>query len=110
MNIFFCVICAALLVLGMTELVRAVSFRQTKSLTEGPFVLVVTPNGADDCECALRAAMERIRWLDMKGPCRLICVNESGDPEIDSICRLLALRYPCLRVCKKGEVEYNIGA
>ncbi len=108
MNIFLCVVCVVLMVFGVTELVRVLTFWWTKPLTGKAFSLVVIPDSGEDCECAVRAAAERLRWLDMKGPCRLICVNRAGDPEIDSICRFLMLRYPALRVCKPGEIEYNV--
>lgn len=105
MNIAVCVVCVVLMVLGVTELVRLLVFWWQKPLTGGAFSLLVAPESAEECECVLRAAAERLRWLDLKGPCRLVCVNRNGDPEIDKVCRLLALRYPFLRVCKPGEIE-----
>lgn len=107
MNIAVCVICAILMVFGITELVRVLVFWWTRPLTDRAFSLVIMPESAEDCESAVRAAAERMRWLDLKGPCRLICVNKSGDPEIDSICRFLMLRYPYLRVCKKENLVYH---
>ncbi len=107
MNIVVCAVCVVLMVFGVTELVRVLTFWWTKPLTGKRFSLVIVPDGAEDCECAVRAAAERIRWLDLKGPCRLVCVNQSGDPEIDSICRFLTLRYPYLRVCKKEDLVYH---
>lgn len=108
MNIVVCVICVVLMVFGVAELTRVLVFWWQKPLTSRGFLLVVEPRNAEECECTLRAAAERLRWLDCKGPCRLVCVNRRGDPEIDSICRFLMLRYPFLRVCKAEEVVYNL--
>lgn len=107
MNIFVCVVCVVLMVFGVTELVRVLVFWWQKPLTRRPFTLVLPLESAEECECAVRAAAERIRWLDLNGPCRLVCVNLSGDPEIDSICRFLRLRYPYLGVCKKEDLVYH---
>ncbi len=108
MNIAVCVVCAVLMILGAAELVRLLVFWWTKPLDAGKFVLVTAPDSAEECEAVLRSAAERIRWLELKGPCRLICVNRRGDGEIDKICRLLALRYPYLRVCKTEDLVYHI--
>ncbi len=94
------------MVFGVTEFVRVLVFWWTKPLTEKRFSLVIAPENGEDCECAVRAAAERMRWLDLKGPCRLVCVNKNGDPEIDSVCRFLMLRYPYLRVCKMEDMVY----
>ncbi len=108
MNIVVCVVCAVLMILGGVELVRLLVFHWTRPLTDRKFTLIVSPETAEECECVLRAAAERIRWMDMKSPCRLICLNPSGDGEIDKICRLLRLRYPFLRVCKPEDLVYNL--
>ncbi len=108
MNILVGIVCVVLMVLGAAELVRLLVFWWTKSLTEKKFTVVVSPESGEECECVLRTALERIHWLDLKGPCRLICLNSTGDEEIDKICRLLKLRYPCLRVCKPENLLYNL--
>lgn len=107
MNIAVCVICVVLMILGASELLRLLVFWWTGPLTRTDFSLVVAPKNAEDCECTVRAAAERIRWLDLKGSCRIICVNKSEDPEIDRICRFLMLRYPYLRVSKIGDLVYD---
>lgn len=106
MNIVVCVICAVLMVLGISELVRLLVFWWTRPLTGKSFSIVVAPESAEDCECTVRAAAERMRWLDLKGPCRLVCVNRTGDSEIDRICHFLMLRYPYLRVSKTQDLVY----
>ncbi len=108
MNIAVCVVCAVLMVLGAAELVRLLVFWWTKPLTAEKLTLVIAPESAEECECLLRAAVERIRWLDWKGSCRLVCLNKEGDPEIDRICCLLSLRHPFLRVCKPADLVYNL--
>lgn len=106
MNIVLCVLCAVLMILGVAELARLLVFWWTKPLTGKNFSVVVAPESAEDCECTVRAAAERMRWLDLKGPCRLVCVNRGGSTEIDRICRFLALRYPYLRVSKTQDLVY----
>ena len=108
MNIFVCVVCAVLMIFGVTELVRVIVFWWLRPDTSHAFSIVVAPESAEDCECVVRAAAERMRWLDFKGPCRLVCVNRTEDPEIDSICRFLSLRYPYLKVSKTGDLVYHI--
>lgn len=108
MNIAICAVCAVLMILGAAELVRLLVFWWTRPLTEKKLTIVVAPKTAEECECVLRAAVERIRWLDLKGPCRLVCVHDGTDREMGKICRLLQLRYPFLRVCKPEELMYNL--
>lgn len=108
MNIAVCVVCVILMVLGVAELARLLVFWWSKPLTEGKLTLVVSPESPEECECVLRSAMERIRWLDVKGPVKVICLNRGGDREIEKICRLLSLRYPYLCVCKTEDLVYNL--
>lgn len=108
MNIAVIVFCVILMILGVAELARLLMFWWSKPLTEGKLTLVVSPESAEECECVLRSAMERIRWLDVKGPVKVICLDRAGDREIERICRLLSLRYPCLRACKTEDLVYNL--
>lgn len=106
MNIAVLVVCVVLMVLGASELVRLLVFWWTRPLTDKSFALVIVPKSAEECEAAVRAAAERMRWLEFKGECKLVCVNTGGDGEIDRICHYLMLRYPYLRVCKKQDLVY----
>ena len=108
MNIVIFVLCAVLMVFGIAELVRPLVFWWLKPETAQEFSIVVSPGSADSCEYLVRSAAERMRWLNLKAPCRLVCVNLSDDPEIDSICRFLALRYPYLKVSKREDLVYTI--
>lgn len=108
MNILLCVVCAVLMVFGVTELVRVVAFWWRRPETARRFTLVVAPEGPGDCEAVVRAVAERVRWLDLAGPCRILCLNLGEDPEVEKICRFLALRYPYLRVCKREDLVYHI--
>ncbi len=107
MNIAVCAICAVLMVLGAAELVKLLVFWWTRPLTEGRLTLVVVPESPEDCEYTVRMAAERLRWLEIRGPRKLVCVNHSGDPEIDRICRYLLLQYPYLRVSKPDDLVYH---
>ncbi len=108
MNIVLIVFCSVLMVLGVTELIRVLSFWWLGSRCGEKITLVVTPESGESCEYLVRTAAQRMSWMNLKGPCRLLCVNAENDPEIDSICRFLALRYPYLKVSKKEELVYNI--
>ena len=108
MSVAVCVVCAVLMVFGVTELVRVVAFWWRKPETARPFSIVVEPKGPQDCEAAVRAVAERVRWLDLAGPCRILCVDRQGDPELEKICRFLALQYPYLQVCKREDLVYHI--
>lgn len=106
MNIIMAVVCAVLMILGVSELVRLVTFWWTRPLTEKGFTVVVSPESGEDCECVIRAAAERLNWLNMKGECRLVCLNRANDEEIERVCRYLMLYYPYLRVSKTENLVY----
>ncbi len=108
MNIFLIVFCGVLMVLGVTELIRTLAFWLFDSRSGEKLTLVVAPEDGESCESLVRTAAQRISWMNLKGPCRLLCVNAENDPEIDSVCRFLALRYPYLKVSKTEELVYNI--
>lgn len=97
MNIAVALICVLLMILGAAQLCRFFSFRWTKPLTKGGLSILVRPQSAEECEVVLRAAVERMRWLDCAGPCEVLCLNPQRDPEIDRICRLFALHFPAVR-------------
>ena len=103
-----CVVCAVLMVFGVTELGRVIAFWWRKPDTRRTFALVVAPQGPEDCEAAVQAGAELLRWLDLEGPCRLICLNREEDPEVERICRYLSLQYPGLVVCKREDLVYHI--
>ncbi len=107
MNIALWIVCGILAVLGVVELARLLVLWWSRPFSGKGFSLVVLPENAEECEYMVRAAAERLRWLELKTPCRLICVNLSGDPEINSICRVLSARYPMLRVSKAAELLYH---
>ena len=76
---------------------KAVSLWLTRSRLlreEAPFTVYVTAQTADQAEYVVRSALERVKWLDLYGMCRIICLNPSGDPEIETIYRNLLRKYP----------------
>ena len=69
--------------------VRSVCLRVTRSkmLEDAlPFTVYATIRRADDAE--------RVKWLDLYGMCRIVCLNPTNDPEIDAIIRRLVQKYP----------------
>lgn len=97
MNIVVLLFCVVLMILGASELCRLIVFHATKPLTKAGLTVTVTPRSAEDCEALLRATVERIRFLDFAGECKIICNNPTHDPEIDRLCRLFTVHYPALR-------------
>lgn len=88
----------AALVLGLlVTIIKGVSLRMTKvklmhdSL---PFTVYAKIETADEAEYTVRCVLERIRWLDLYGMCRVVCLNPSEDPEIDAIIHRLTQKYP----------------
>ena len=76
---------------------KAVSLWLTRSRLlreEAPFTVYVTAQTADQAEYVVRSALERVKWLDLYGMCRIICLNPSDDPEIGTIYRNLLRKYP----------------
>lgn len=110
MNLAIFLFCAVLMILGITELCRLLVFWWTKPLTKDGLSIVVRPKNAEECECVLRAAVERARWLDFKGPCEILCLNPGGDPEISKTCRLLSLYYPAVRMLGRREITQYEGS
>ena len=82
-------------------LYKAFSLHMTKTKLlkeELPFTVFATIRTADEAEYIVRCAMDRIRWLDLHGMCRMICLNPSEDPEIDEILRRLVQKYPFAQI------------
>lgn len=98
MNVVVFCFCLVLMILGISELCRLIVFRVTKPLTRGGLTVVVQPKTADECEMMLRAAVERIQFLDFSGPCEILCRPAGDDPEIGRLCRLFAVHYPSVHV------------
>ena len=93
-----------LFVLGVGILIlilKYASLRMTKSRLlkeELPFTVFATVRTPDEAEYVVRCAMDRVKWLDLHGMCRIICLNPSEDPEIDAILRRLVQIYPFAQI------------
>lgn len=87
-----------LMVLGAVELIRCFSFwlhsagGSRKDGQTGQMALVIVPKGPEDCESLVRAGGERVEWMALKPPCRLVCLD-GGDPKTGEILDRLSLRY-----------------
>lgn len=69
-----------LMIVGGVELIRWLCFRFCRgSGRMGSMVLLVRPSGPEDCEALVRAAAMRVDWMDLKPPCRLVCVDPGGE-------------------------------
>ena len=98
------IMAALLTVLGICVLIllyKALSLHITKTRLlkeELPFTVFATIQNAEEAEYIVRCAMDRIRWLDLHGMCRVICLNPAEDPEIDEILRRLVQKYPFAQI------------
>lgn len=69
-----------LMIVGGVELIRWLCFRFCRGGREaGDMVLLVRPSGPEDCEALVRAAAMRADWMDLKPPCRLVCLDPGGE-------------------------------
>ena len=87
--------------------VRSVCLRVTRSkmLEDAlPFTVYATIRRADDAEYIVRSVLERVKWLDLYGMCRIVCLNPANDPEID-LCKNTRLRR--LGLFKHERMFYN---
>lgn len=101
------IIVVLLSIFGVVEVIRKIVFWTMKTENASEFSVVVVPESAEDCEYLIRSAAEKMRWLDIEEPARLVCINDKDDPEIDAICQALSVKYPYLFVSKSFEIEYN---
>ena len=77
--------------------VRNVCLRITRSkMLEDAlqFTVYATIRRADDAEYIVRSVLERVKWLDLYGMCRIVCLSPTNDPEIDAMIRRLTQKYP----------------
>lgn len=107
MDILLGLVSVLLMIFGTVEVIRVLVFWCLKAENANEFSVVVRPEGADDCEFLIRSAAEKMKWLHLGEPCRLICVNADDNEEINLICSMLSRRYPYLVVSNSAEIEYN---
>lgn len=89
-----------LMALGAAEAVRWAVLRVLKGSPRGRAVILLMPEGPEDCEGLIRAAGERARWA---GGGRMLCVVK--DRESREIAERLRGRYKGLEVCGAGELR-----
>ncbi len=100
------VLLAMILVLAVCAVitaVKAVCLHLTRSrllAEEQPFTVYASVRAPEEAEYVVRSALERVKWLDLYGMCRVICLNESGDPEVEAVLRRLTLKYPFAEIGK----------
>ena len=94
------VLAGLILVLGICvaiTLVKAFCLHATRSRLMGekePFVVHALVRRADEAEYIVRCVMERVKWLDLYGMCRIVCLNVNDDPEVEKILKKLVQKYP----------------
>lgn len=90
-----------LLVSGAVELLRRLIFWLRRDrYGAGEMVLVLIPAGAEDCESLVRTGAQRVEWMALRPPCRLVCLAEPGS-EAEAIVRRLQEEYPWLELRPK---------
>lgn len=108
MNVVLMLAGLLLMALGAAEVVHWAGsrrLRKEKKTCCGQAVVLVLPEGPEDCECLIRYAGEQMRW---GRSCRFLCVVK--DTESREIARRLSERYKGLEVCGPGELERLLGA
>ncbi|WP_099204175.1 hypothetical protein [Scatolibacter rhodanostii] len=96
-----------LLLLGFIEVFRRLIFWVLEPDDTGDFVLMVHPKRIDDCEYLIRSAASRMKWMRLRKPCKLICINENDDEEINVLCNYLSVEFPFLTVSNLENLRYN---
>lgn len=107
MNVLLMCAGVVLMALGAAEAVRCAALRVLKGGrgSRGQAVVVLLPQGPEDCEGLIRTAGERTRW---SGGCRMLCVVR--DDESREIAERLTGRYKGLEVCGAGELRGRLEA
>lgn len=107
MNVVLMCAGVVLMALGAAEAVRCAAQRILKGGgdSRGQAVVVLLPEGPEDCEGLIRTAGERTRW---SGGCRMLCVVK--DRESREIAERLMGRYKGLEVCGAGELRGRLEA
>lgn len=107
MKLLFWGLFAFLAALGLVDLIRRGIFWLLKPLKPENGALVVIPTSGEDCEQLVRGAAARLRWLEWEN-CKLLCLNQSEDPQIEAVCKILERRYPNLWLCKQDDLVYHM--
>lgn len=103
-NVILYALGAGLMILGGVELVRMLAFRLNRSggPGKGAMALVVCPQDSESCEALVLAGLERVRWMDLRPPCRLVCLENA---QTQAILERLAKTYQELELSAPGELE-----
>lgn len=100
---------AALMIFGTVELIRRLCFWLCnaggcgESSLRGCLALVMIPAGPEECEALVRAGAQRVEWMALKPPCRMICLDD-GSSETRAITARLSLRFRGLETCRPEEL------
>lgn len=87
--------CLCLLILKFISLCLTKSRLLKEEL---PFTVFATVHTPDEAEYIVRCAMDRVKWLDLHGMCRVVCLNPDNDPEVDMVLRRLVQIYPFAQI------------
>lgn len=108
MAIVFWIFTGGLSALGLVEAFRRLTLWLTRPRRPGALTLVALVRDWQECEALVTGGMQRLAWLDGKGPQRLLCVDATGDPRAGPALEVLRRRYPALDLCKTGDLVYHI--
>lgn len=108
MQIVTILIVGILALFGLVDVIRRIVLELYNPEGQYTFHVVVMLENPDECEYLIKSCAERLQWMSPHYDSRLICVNTTGNEEIDMICELMKNTYPYLVVSKLGDLEYNI--
>lgn len=105
----FFVLCVALIIIGVTDLIRFVVLSSLKSKDTFDSTTVIPIKGHDEqAEFSLRSAAAKIKWSYSAGDQRLICLDCGMDEETKKICELICSDYEFMDLKKSDEPEAHI--
>lgn len=89
-----------LLVLGAVEAVRLVVFALLRTRKKGKVCFLLTFHGhEEEAEMALRAAVQRLKWMGGREEKQVLCLDCGMDEETRRICEAMAREYDIIELC-----------
>lgn len=103
-EIIFRCLFAALAIIGLIEVFRAILLAVTKKDTPGRLMLMLTLKGHDgQAEYHLRSAIIRAAWSGTG--VQVVCIDRGMDEETRRVCEMLCVDHPEVILCTPEEFQ-----